>query len=550
MVLLVNKKNVGGCQMYIKDENKMWIATGKEPIYMVPKMVNRHGLIAGATGTGKTVSIKVLAETFSDMGVPVFLADIKGDVSGMCKPGEPNKHVDERVESMNIQNFEYGAYPVRLFDVFGKKGIPVRTTVSDMGPILLARILDLNDTQEGVLQIIFKIADDNGYLLIDMKDLTGWVQHVGEHAKEYTTSYGNISAQSVGAIQRNLLNLASSGGEIFFGEPELDLHDWLANDDTGRGYINILDCVTLIQSPILYSTFLLWMLSTLYEMMPEAGDLDKPKMVFFFDEAHLLFNDAPKALLQKVEQVARLIRSKGIGIYFITQSPSDIPDNVLSQLGNKIQHALRAYTPKDQKAVKAAAASFRPNPEFDSETALGELETGEALISFLDEKGAPMIVERAFMLPPRSFLGVAEPEIVDKIITSCPLYAKYHDAVDRDSAFEKLHREEDAQNQQQQLDAKKAEQEKALQDQQKEFEKQQKQQQKDFEQQQKQQAQMQRQYAQQQRQYAQPRQSTRSRSSQSAASGMVNSVVKSALGTVGREVGRDLVRGLLGNLKR
>jgi len=508
--------------MYIKEENKMWIATGKEPIYMNPKMVNRHGLIAGATGTGKTVSIRVLAETFSDMGVPVFLADIKGDVSGMCKAGEPNKHVDERVQSMNIQNFTYSAYPVRFFDVFGKKGIPVRTTISDMGPVLIARILGLNDTQEGVLQIIFKIADDNGFLLIDLKDLKAMVQHAGEHAKEYTTTYGNISAQSIGAIQRSLLTLSSNGGEIFFGEPELDLHDWLVCDESGRGYINILDCVTLIQNPLLYSTFLLWMLSTLYEMMPEAGDLDKPKMVFFFDEAHLLFSDAPKALLQKIEQVARLIRSKGIGIYFITQSPSDIPDNVLSQLGNKVQHALRAYTPKDQKAVKAAAASFRPNPEFDSETVLGELQTGEALVSMLDENGAPMIVERAFMLPPGSFLGVAEQELIDKLTQNCPLYAKYHDCVDRESAYEKLQHDAAAEQQKQQQEALEAERQKDQEAKAKEYERQQRQ---------------------------QPRSNSRGRSG-NAASGMMNSVLKGAFGQIGREVSKDLVRGFFGNLKR
>jgi len=519
--------------MYLQDDNKMWIATGKEPIYMIPKMVNRHGLIAGATGTGKTVSIKVLAETFSDMSVPVFLADIKGDVSGMCKAGEPNKHVDERVESMNIKDFSYAAYPVRFFDVYGKKGIPVRTTISDMGPILIARILDLNDTQEGVLQIIFKIADDNGYLLIDLKDLRAMVQHVGEHAKEYTTTYGNIAAQSIGAIQRNLLTLSSNGGDIFFGEPELDLHDWLVCDEAGKGFINILDCVTLIQNPLLYSTFLLWMLSTLYEMMPEAGDLEKPKMVFFFDEAHLLFTDAPKALLQKIEQVARLIRSKGIGIYFITQSPSDIPDNVLSQLGNKVQHALRAYTPKDQKAVKAAAASFRQNPEFDCETVLGELQTGEALVSMLDEKGAPTIVERAFMLPPRSFLGVAEQDLVDKITQSCPLYAKYHNAVDRESAYEILQHNDEVEQQKQQQAALDAEREKAEAAQAKEYEKQQKQQQQQY-----------------QQQYRQPKQSSRSRSQSNSASGIMTGVLKTTLGQVGREVSRDLVRGLLGNLKR
>jgi len=385
------------------------------------------------------------------------------------------------------------------------------------------------------LQIVFKIADDNGFLLLDMKDLKAMVQHVGEHAKEYTTNYGNISAQSIGAIQRNLLILSTDGGEIFFGEPELDLHDWLAFDDAGRGYINILDCVTLIQSPLLYSTSLLWMLSTLYEMMPEAGDLEKPKMVFFFDEAHLLFTDAPKALLQKIEQVARLIRSKGIGIYFITQSPSDIPDNVLSQLGNKIQHALRAYTPKDQKAVKAAAASFRPNPDFSSETVLGELQTGEALISMLDEKGAPMIVERAFMLPPRSFLGVAEQELVDKLTQGCPLYAKYHDSLDRESAYEKLQHDAEEEQLRQQHDAEAEQlkkQQEALEADRKKFEE------------------AKAKEAAKQQQYRQPqRQSGRGRS-QSAASGVMNSVLRSTLGQVGREVSRDLVRGFLGNLKR
>ena len=357
-------------------ENKIWIATGKGPVYMIPKMMNRHGLVAGATGTGKTVTIKVMAEAFSDMGVPVFMADIKGDVSGLCRAGEPNKNVDERVQNMDIRDFAYTKYPVRFFDVYGKTGIPVRTTISNMGPILISRILGLNDTQTDILKIIFKIADDNGLLLLDLKDLRAMTQFAGDNAKDLAGAYGNIPSQSVGTIQRNLLTLAANGWDIFFGEPALDLNDWFGCDNSGRGFINILNCVKLFQNPQLYSTFLLWMLSELYEMMPEAGDLDKPKMVFFFDEAHLLFTEAPKVLLQKVEQVARLIRSKGVGIYFITQSPSDIPDSILSQLGNKIQHALRAYTPKDQKAVKAAAASFRPNPDFSSEKVLGELSTG------------------------------------------------------------------------------------------------------------------------------------------------------------------------------
>jgi DNA helicase HerA-like ATPase len=493
------------------DAYKIWIATGKEPVYMSPKMVNRHGLVAGATGTGKTVSIKVLAEAFSDMGVPVFMADIKGDVSGLCKAGEPNSRVDERVQSMNIRDFAYGAYPVRFFDIYGKKGIPVRTTISDMGPVLMARILGLNETQAGILQIIFKIADDNGLLLIDLKDLRAMAQFVGGNAKEFTTTYGNITTQSVGAIQRGLLTLSSGGGELFFGEPALDLQDWLAideNDEKGekvRGFINILDCVTLFQSPLLYSTFLLWMLSALYEMMPEVGDLDKPKMVFFFDEAHLLFTDAPKALLQKIEQVVRLIRSKGVGIYFITQSPSDIPDTVLSQLGNKVQHALRAYTPKDQKAVKSAAASFRPNPEFNCETVLGELSTGEALISVLDEKGAPQMVQRAFMLPPRSFMGVAEPERISELVRNCPLYSKYGQAIDRESAYEILEKQKKQQ---------------ANPPQQKQPTTQQK-----------------------QPQAARPKTNTRGTSA-------LNKAASSAMNQIGREVGRALIRGLLGNMKR
>jgi len=498
-----------------REAKKLWIATGKEPVYMLPKMINRHGLIAGATGTGKTVSIKVLAEVFSDIGVPVFLADIKGDVSGLCRAGEPNKHVDERVQSMNIGGFTYTAYPVRFFDVYGKNGIPVRTTISDMGPLLLARILDLNETQSGILQIIFKIADDNRMLLIDLKDLRAMMQFACDNAKELSAEYGNIPTQSVGTIQRNLLTLVSSGGDIFFGEPALDMRDWLDCDESGHGFINILDCVKLFQSPQLYSTFLLWMLSGLYEMMPEVGDLEKPRMVFFFDEAHILFNDAPKALLQKIEQVARLIRSKGVGIYFITQSPSDIPDTVLSQLGNKIQHALRAYTPKDQKAVKAAAASFRSNPGFSSEKVLGELSTGEALISVLDEKGAPQIVQRAFMLPPKSYIGPAEPDRISGLIKSCPLYPKYKEAIDRESAYEVL------QEQKKQADA-----------------------------------------AQQAAAKPQPSVAPSSAARQARpgnvpkttnarkTSSPVSKALSSAMTQVGREAGRALMRGLLGNMKK
>ena len=502
--------------------DKLWIATGKEPVYMIPGMINRHGLVAGATGTGKTVSIKVMAEAFSNMGVPVFMADIKGDVSGLCRAGEPNKNVDERVKSMDIRDFEYKSFPVRFFDVYGKNGIPVRTTISGMGPVLIARILGLNDTQTGILQIIFKIADDNGLLLIDLKDLRAMLQYAGDNARELTTTYGNIPAQSVGTIQRGLLTLASDGGDIFFGEPALDLHDWLACDDSGRGFINILNCVTLFQNPLLYSTFLLWMLSDLYEMMPEAGDLDKPKMVFFFDEAHLLFNEAPKALLQKIEQVVRLIRSKGVGIYFITQSPSDIPDTVLSQLGNKIQHALRAYTPKDQKAVRAAAASFRPNPAFNSETVLGELSTGEALISLLDEKGAPQIVQRAFMLPPGSYMGAADSGRIDELVRSCPLYSKYGQAIDRESAFEVLQKQQN----------KAAPQNQAVQPQVR-------------------QPQARQPAAVRKAQPVNVPKKTSVRSTRTTkASNPVNKALSSAMTQVGREAGKALMRGLFGTLKK
>jgi DNA helicase HerA-like ATPase len=419
-------------------KDKLWVATGSEPVYMITRMLNRHGLIAGATGTGKTVTIKVLAEMFSDMGVPVFMADVKGDVSGLCKAGEKNAKVEERVQSMGIKDFAYCDYPVRFFDVYGKNGIPVRTTIAGMGPILLARILGLNETQTGVLQVIFKMADDQNLLLIDLRDLQALVRYAADNSKALLDTYGNLSTQTLGTIQRNLLTLATNGGEVFFGEPALNLQDWFGCDQKGRGYINLLDCVALFQSPQLYSTFLLWMLSSLYEMLPEVGDLDKPKMVYFFDEAHLLFTDAPKVLLQKIEQVARLIRSKGVGIYFITQAPSDIPDNVLSQLGNKIQHALRAYTPKDQKAIKAAAASFRTNPAFSCEAVLGQLNTGEALVSMLDEKGAPQMVERAFILPPKSFLGAAAPERIRELTNACPLYGKYVQKTSRESAFDVL----------------------------------------------------------------------------------------------------------------
>jgi len=424
--------------MYRKDSHKIWLATGDAPVYLQPGMANRHGLIAGATGTGKTVTLKVLAESFSDMGVPVFLADIKGDLSGMCRPGKENKHIRRSIDTMGLTDFDYTAYPVQFWDVYGRQGLPVRTTISEMGPELLARLLGLNDTQSGILRIVFRVADDQGLLLLDLKDLRSMLQYVGDNANEYKLTYGNISSQSVGAIQRALLTLEDEGGGIFFGEPSLELADWLEWDENGRGVMNILECQTLFQKPLLYATFQLWMLSEIYEMLPEAGDLDRPKLAFFFDEAHLLFKDAPKALLEKVEQVVRLIRSKGVSVWFITQNPSDIPDSVLGQIGNRVQHALRAYTPSDQKGLRAAANSFRANPAFDTEEALQALGVGEALVSVLDEKGVPTVVERANILPPRSSMNAVEDAVLQDVVNASRLKSKYAQSLDRHSAYEEL----------------------------------------------------------------------------------------------------------------
>ena len=424
--------------MYIKDTHKIWLATGAAPIYLEPSMLNRHGLIAGATGTGKTVTLKVVAESMSEMGVPVFVADIKGDLSGMAAAGSENKHIRRSIDTMGLGDFGYHPYPVRFWDVYGKQGLPVRTTISDMGPELLGRLLGLNETQSGILRIVFRIADDKQLLLIDLKDLRAMLQHVGDNARDYKLTYGNISAQSVGAIQRALLRLEDEGGSIFFGEPALDLADWMEWDEQGMGMMNILECQELFQHPLLYGTFLLWMLSELYEMLPEAGDLDKPKLAFFFDEAHLLFKDAPKALVEKVEQIVRLIRSKGVSVWFITQNPTDLPDSVLGQIGSRVQHALRAYTPNDQKALRAAARSFRANENFDTEEVLQALGTGEALISVLDEKGVPSIVDRAAVLPPHSSMQALEPTMLQANILACPLREKYAETIDRQSAYEDL----------------------------------------------------------------------------------------------------------------
>jgi len=404
---------------------------------LLPALANRHGLITGATGTGKTITLQVLAERFSAIGVPVFMADVKGDLSGLAAPGSVTPKMEARLAALGIKDFAPAKCPVAFWDVTGAQGHPVRATISDMGPILLARLLSLNDTQAGVLQLVFKIADDNGLLLLDLKDLRAMIQHVGEHAKDFTTEYGNVSAASIGAIQRGLLTLGEQGGEAFFGEPMLDIND-LMQTDAGKGVVNVLAADRLMESPRLYSTFLLWLLSELFEHLPEVGDLDKPKLVFFFDEAHLLFNEAPPALLEKIEQVVRLIRSKGVGIYFVTQNPLDIPDTVLGQLGNRVQHALRAFTPRDQKAVKAAAETLRANPAFSAETAITELGVGEALVSFLDEKGRPNVVERAFILPPASRIGPLSAEERQAVIKGSTIYGHYEALVDRESAYEKL----------------------------------------------------------------------------------------------------------------
>ena len=494
--------------MYLQNENKIWLATGSQRVYLEPSMANRHGLIAGATGTGKTVTLKVIAESFSEMGVPVFVADIKGDLTGMCEPGCDNKHILRSIETMGIENFNYTSYPVRFFDVYAKHGHPVRTTISDMGPELLARLLGLNDTQSGVLRIIFRIADDKQLLLLDLKDLRSMVQHVGDNANEYKLQYGNVSSQSIGAIQRALLTLEDEGGDIFFGEPILDIADWFDWDDDGRGVMNILECSELFQHPLLYGTFLLWMLSELYEILPEAGDLDKPKIAFFFDEAHLLFNDAPKALLEKVEQVVRLIRSKGVSVWFISQNPSDIPESVLGQIGNRVQHALRAYTPNEQKAVKYAAKSFRENPDFDTERVLQELGVGEALVSVLDEKGVPTMVERANILPPKSSMNIADENLVNQTIASSHLYSKYSENVDRESAYELLNEQREQAKKEAAEAAVQAEKEKA------------------------------------------EKEKAKQKTSSSRRQSVAQKAVNSAASTIGREIGRQFIRGIFGTLKK
>jgi len=504
-------------------EDKIWVGKSDKPVYLLPKMANRHGLIAGATGTGKTITLKILAESFSEMGVPVFLADIKGDLASLAEAGTDNANMQERIKRFGIENFTYKSFPVQYWDVFGEGGNPVRTTISDMGSLLLARILGLNETQEGVLNIVFRIADEKGLLLIDLKDLRAMIQYVGDNAKEFTLDYGNVSAQSVGAILRSLIRLEDQGGEYFFGEPVLDFYDLMKISPDGRGFINVLHSVKLYQNPALYSTFLLWMLSELFELLPEEGDLDKPKMVFFFDEAHLLFDDAPKILLQKIEQVVRLIRSKGVGVYFVTQTPNDLPDEVLGQLGNRIQHALRAYTPADRKKVMTAAETFRENPSFDTVTAITELATGEALVSCLDEKGRPSIVERAFILPPQSKFGTIEDTLRQQIISKSPMKARYGKELDRESAYEMLQENREREKLELEREQQRQEDEKRRNEEEKEREKE---------------------YKQREKEYKQRQKSSRSKTSP------IDKVTNSAMSTIGREIGRSLIRGILGSLKR
>ena len=520
-------------------DNKIWIGEAQgEKICILPKMANRHGLIAGATGTGKTITLKVLAESFSDAGVPVFLADVKGDLSGMCRPGMDSGDMQERISRFGLEEcgFRYDSYPTTFWDVYGRMGIPLRTTISDMGPILLARLMDLNVTQTDILTIIFKIADDQNLLLIDTKDLKSMLQYVSENSAEFSAQYGNIAKQSVATILRNVVALEAQGAEQFFAEPALNIADWFTTGIGGKGMINVLDCRELVNNKTLYSTFLLWMLSELYTILPEVGDLEKPRMVFFFDEAHLLFHDISKALRDKIEQVVKLIRSKGVGVYFITQSPKDVPDEVLSQLGNKIQHALHAYTPSDMKNIKAAADSFRINPAFKTDEVLTNLGIGEALISVLDETGTPGIVQHCRVLPPQSLMGAISDEEKQQEIKINNLYLRYQDMFDRDSAYETLERkrEQDAQDRAQQAEAlaKAKEEERLAKEQAKEEERLAREQAKE-------EARLAREKARQEEKLAKEKEREEQKKQQAVKSS-INRVAGSAAGTIGRELGNQL----------
>ncbi len=509
----------------------------QQDVVLHSKFANRHGLIAGATGTGKTVTLKVLAESFSRLGVPVFLADAKGDVSSLAQAGASNPKFDERIKSLGIDSIPFAASPVVFWDLFAEQGHPIRTTITEIGPLLLARMLNLNDTQEGVLSAVFRIADDQGMLLIDFKDLKAMIGYVSEHAAEFKAEYGNLSPASLGAIQRNLLALADQGGDQFFGEPSLNILDFIQTDSNGHGYINILAADKLMNTPKLYATFLLWMLSELFEQLPEVGDMDKPKLVFFFDEAHLLFDNASAALQEKIEQVVRLIRSKGVGIYFVTQNPLDLPESVLGQLGNRVQHALRAFTPKDQKAVKTAADTFRANPEFKVEQAITELAVGEALISCLDEQGTPQIVERAWVMPPYSSFSPISPEQRQTLISQSIVAGIYEKSLDRESAFELLQNKVVERQQQ----AVQIEQEKQ---QAKEQEALAKQQAKEAETLAKQQAREQARISKEQQKEAEREAKQREKLIQDT----VGTFAKSAARSLGGSTGQKIIRGLLGSL--
>ena len=497
-----------------------------QEIVLHSQFANRHGLIAGATGTGKTVTLKVLAESFSRIGVPVFLADAKGDVSSLAQAGSSSPKFDERLKTLGIDAVPFAASPVVFWDLFGEQGHPIRSTVSEIGPLLLARMLNLNDTQEGVLSAVFRIADDQGLLLIDFKDLKAMLSYVSEHAAEFKAEYGNLSPASLGAIQRNLLALADQGGDQFFGEPSLNILDFIQTDSEGRGYINLLAADKLMNTPKLYATFLLWMLSELFEQLPEVGDMDKPKLVFFFDEAHLLFDNASAALQEKIEQVVRLIRSKGVGIYFVTQNPLDLPESVLGQLGNRVQHALRAFTPKDQKAVKTAAATFRANPSFDVEQAITELGVGEALISCLDEQGTPQMVERGWVMPPYSAFSPISFETRKNLMAQSIVAGVYEQSVDRDSAYERLQQKVVERQQQAESEAsakEQAKQQEALA---------------------KQQAKEQERLAREQQKEADRAAKQREKLTQD----IVGTFAKSAARSLGGSTGQKIVRGLLGSL--
>ena len=528
-------------------DNKVLIGKNAEKeLFIIPDKGNRHGLITGASGSGKTITLKVMAESFSSAGVPVFLADVKGDLAGTAIPGEASDKVKERLEKLEINNFDFKGFPTVFWDVFGKGGHPIRTTIQSVGPTILSRMLGLNETQEGVLAIIFKIARENGYELVDLKDLRLVLQYVAENSKQYTVTYGNIAAQSVGSIQRSLLMIEEQGGDKFFGEPAISIDDLLKVNSNGLGNINILHCVELFKQPTLYACFLLWILNALNSNMPEVGDLDKPKLVFFFDEAHLLFDDLPEYIKTNVVQIVKLIRSKGVGVYFISQSPSDVPDEILAQLGNRVQHTLRAYTPAEQKVVKAVASSYRANPEFDTEQAILNLGTGEALISFVNENGEPSVVEKAIILPPQSQMGALDDSMRLMIISRSAFQGKYDTLVDNVSAFEILSEEINAKREAEEEIIRQKEEEKRLLEEQKEAEKQAKAKEKAAKEAERLAEKEKREEERQRKADEREAEKARKNSAGYKIGKAGGRVVNSALGTIGRKIGNELIKGLFG----